>query len=175
MHHPFIDRGLRLAWNWVWLKTFKQESTLSMAVDLPQRIEHRSGRRPYLCSKTVWLITLMSLCHLQGCATTKTVTGSTNREATIGKTKEELLQCAGKPIREAIQNETVIFSYYREAPMLQESFPASKGSFPRPHHGCWATVQLKEERVMDIGYRSVPNTVDAVNLCEAIFQACHPQ
>lgn len=117
----------------------------------------------------------LSLCGLQGCATLQAPVESASRAAIIGKTKQELLQCAGTPIREASEHATVTFSYYKEAPMLQESFPASKGSFPRPHHGCWATVLLKEERVMDIGYRSVPDTIDGANLCDAIFTACLPQ
>ena len=171
VHRQTAPFGLELGM----AKNHTYDGTSSIAVDLPQRINNQSRRRPYLDSRTVWLIMLMSLCNLQGCATPKNMTGLANREATSGKSKEELLQCAGTPVREATQDEAVTFFYYREAPMLQESFPASKGSFPRPHHGCWATVLIKAGRVMDIGYRSVPDTIDSVNLCEAIFTACHPQ
>ena len=97
-----------------------------------------------------------------------------NRDATIGKTKEALLQCAGQPIREAVQNHSEIFLYYNEAPILEKSFPGSKGSFPLLHHGCWASVLLEDNRVTDIGYRSVPRTINAVDHCEAIFETCHP-
>lgn len=97
-----------------------------------------------------------------------------NPDATIGQTKDALLQCAGQPVREAVQNHSVLFLYYNEAPILEESFPASKGSFPRPHHGCWANVLLEDDRVTDIGYRSVPRTIDAVDHCEAIFEQCRP-
>lgn len=97
-----------------------------------------------------------------------------NPDATIEKTKEVLLQCAGQPVREAVQNQSVLFLYYNEAPMLEESFPASKGSFSRPHHDCWASVLLEVDRVTDIGYRSVPRTIDAVDHCEAIFENCRP-
>lgn len=97
-----------------------------------------------------------------------------NPDATIGQTKDALLQCAGQPVREAVQNHRVLFLYYNEAPILEESFPASKGSFPRPHHGCWASVLLEDDRVTDIGYRSVPQAINAVDHCEAIFEQCRP-
>ncbi len=175
VHHPFIDTTTLLTLELGAGENLREGSILLMAMDLPSRSQTRSHRWPYSDSRTVGLIVLMCLCNLQGCATPKTVTESANREATLGKSKEELLQCAGQPFREATQNDTVTFSYYKEAPMLQESFPASKGSFPRPHHGCWATVLLKEGRVTDIGYRSVPNTIDAMDLCEAIFRTCNSQ
>ena len=116
----------------------------------------------------------MSLCYVVGCATPRGETVLPNRDATIGKTKEALLQCAGQPIREAVQNHSEIFLYYKEAPMMEESFPGTKGSFPRPHHGCWASVLLEGDRVTDIGYRSVPPRIDAFDHCEAIFESCHP-
>lgn len=136
------------------------------------------GRLPHshLCDpgQTVSIIILMSLCHLAGCATPEPVRILPKRDATIGKTKEALLQCAGQPVREAVQNHSVRFLYYKEAPMLEESFPGSKGSVARPHHGCWASVLLEDDRVTDIGYRSVPRTIDAVDHCEAIFESCAP-
>lgn len=146
-----------------------------MAANLRQRIPSRPDGKSYVNSPARGLVLFVSLCALQGCATPQTPAESASQAAIIGKTKQELLQCAGTPIREASEHAIVTFSYYKEAPMLQESFPASKGSFPRPHHGCWATVLLKEERVMDIEYRSVPDTIDGVNLCEAIFTSCLSQ
>lgn len=126
-------------------------------------------------SRMVPLLVLMTLSYFHGCATPEQVAPVlSNREATIGKTKESLLTCAGQPIREAVTDHSQVLLYYKEAPMLQESFPASKGSFARPHYGCWASVLLEGDRVTDIGYRSVPSTMDALNLCEAIFEGCHP-
>jgi hypothetical protein len=122
----------------------------------------------------VSIISLIGLCYLTGCATPQLVTVLPNRDATIGKTKEALLQCAGQPVREEAQNRSIIFRYYKEAPMMEESFPGTKGSFPRPHHGCWASVLLEGDRVTDIGYRSVPPHIDAFDHCEAIFETCHP-
>jgi len=122
----------------------------------------------------VGLLLVMGLCYLVGCATQGLVTVLPNRDATIGKSKEALLACAGEPTRQTVEGHSVIFLYYKEAQMLQESFPGSKGSFPRPHHGCWASVLLEGDQVSDIGYQSVPSTIDALNHCEAIFAACNP-
>jgi len=120
------------------------------------------------------IISLIGFCYLTGCATPQLETEFPNRDATIGKAQEALLQCAGQPVREAVQNHGKLFLYYKEAPMMEESFPGSKGSFSRPHHGCWASVLLEDDRVTDIGYRSVPTTIDALDHCEAIFKNCHP-
>jgi hypothetical protein len=126
------------------------------------------------CHRIVRFTVILAFCYFGGCALPEPVPVLPNREATLGKTKEALLQCAGQPIREAVQNHSVIFLYYKEAPMMEESFPGTKGSSPRPHHGCWASVLLEEDRVTDIGYRSVPPRIDALDHCEAIFQTCHP-
>lgn len=118
---------------------------------------------------------LMTLSYFHGCATLAQVTPALpNRDATIGKTKGSLLACAGQPIREAVTDHSTVLLYYKEAPMLEESFPASKGSFARAHHGCWASVLLEGDRVTDIGYRSVPSSSDALDHCEAIFEGCNP-
>lgn len=129
---------------------------------------HRLGK----ISLTAWLSILAGLCCLHGCATPEPVRVFPNREAAIGKTTENLVQCAGQPLRQEVQGNKTLFLYYKEAPMLQESFPASKGSFPKPHHGCWAKVVLEEGRVTGIGYQSDPDTFDALSQCEAIFAAC---
>ncbi|ALA59405.1 hypothetical protein [Nitrospira moscoviensis] len=123
---------------------------------------------------TACLLILTGLGGFQGCATPEPVSVVPNREATIGKTKETLLSCAGQPIREAVQNDSVLFLYYKETSMLEKSFPTSKGSFPRAHRGCWASVLLERDRVTDIGYRSVPSGIDALDHCEAIFEGCNP-
>jgi hypothetical protein len=97
-----------------------------------------------------------------------------NREATIGVSRDALLACAGQPTRQTVEDPQVVLQYYKEAEMLEESFPGSKGSFPRPHRGCWASVVLEGNRISDIGYQSVPSTIDAIDQCEAIFAGCNP-
>ena len=75
------------------------------------------------------------------------------------------------PIREARPQESLILMYYKEAPMLQESYFTSKGSRSGVHHGCWAQVLLEGDQVTDLGYQSVPRSVDALDKCEEILAA----
>ncbi|MCK6498669.1 MAG: hypothetical protein L6Q38_04230 [Nitrospira sp.] len=88
------------------------------------------------------------------------------------KTRAEVLACAGPPLQERQEGGATVLRYYREAPLLEESMVSSKTSRPTVHHGCWATVVLREERVEGVHYRFVPSSVDASNDCEAIFARC---
>ena len=76
------------------------------------------------------------------------------------------------PEREGSHEELTLLRYYREAPLLQESMIGSKGSTPGTRHGCWGTVVLKDGKVLEVRYRSVPAGVDATDRCEEIFDLC---
>ncbi len=119
----------------------------------------------------------MSLCLgtflvLGGCAAAPRLEGNPNQQAMVGKTKDQVLACAGRPLKQATDHDLTLLRYYREAPMLEESFATSKASRPGVHRGCWAIVVLEEDRVSDVIYRFVPNTVDASRECEDIFESC---
>jgi hypothetical protein len=114
------------------------------------------------------------LAWLAGCATPAQVAQYPNQQRMIGKSKAEVLTCAGTPRKEMMHEGALLLRYYREAPMLEESAPVSKGSFPTIHHGCWATAVIENDRVTDVIYQFVPPTIDASNDCEAIFDACVP-
>jgi len=116
--------------------------------------------------------TLLGLLGLGGCATAPRLEGNHNQQALVGKTKDQVLSCAGSPLRQATEGELTLLRYYREAPILEESFATSKASRPGIHHGCWATVILQEGRVVEVQYRFAPSTVDASNDCEEIFEPC---
>jgi hypothetical protein len=90
----------------------------------------------------------------------------------VGQTRQRLLSCAGHPIQERRHGETLLFRYYREAPMFEESFVGSKGSKAGLHHGCWATVSVEGEQVTGVEYRSVPEWVGHYDHCEEIFLPC---
>ena len=115
---------------------------------------------------------LLGLLGLGGCATAPRLEGNHNQQALVGKTKDQVLSCAGSPLRQATEGELTLLRYYREAPILEESFATSKASRPGIHHGCWATVILQEGRVVEVQYRFAPSTVDASNDCEEIFEPC---
>lgn len=117
-------------------------------------------------------LNILCLLWLAGCATPAQVGDYPNQQKMIGKSKTALLACAGAPTKEQTRNEALLLQYYREAPMLEESSPVSKGSFPTVHHGCWATVVVTEDYISEVRYRFVPPTFDASNDCEEIFESC---
>jgi hypothetical protein len=116
-------------------------------------------------SLAVWLI---------GCAASQPTGPNPLGKTLLGKSKQELIVCAGNPLRETKTAEGTILSYYKEAPILEESLPFLKGSISGAHHGCWAHLLMEEERVVGVEYRSVPRSVDATNHCEEMFQTCVP-
>ena len=89
----------------------------------------------------------------------------------IGKTRTELLQCAGTPLREVPYAHGVVFRYYKEAPMFEESRPFLKGSIAQEHHGCWASLLLEQDEVTGVEFRPVPEGSE-YDHCEEIFLRC---
>ncbi|HEU4685654.1 MAG TPA: hypothetical protein VFS39_14195 [Nitrospira sp.] len=94
------------------------------------------------------------------------------KKALIGKTRQDLLTCAGPPISEAASEGQLVFVYYKEASQLEESFPGSKSSFAKVHHGCRATIVFRDDRVSDVHYESDPSSYRDENHCEEIFESC---
>ncbi|MBU6435296.1 MAG: hypothetical protein KJS98_18465 [Nitrospirae bacterium] len=109
-----------------------------------------------------------------GCTTTpsETPAPSSTQQALVGKTKQELLTCAqGRPEEKTVDEITVL-KYYKEASLLEESFPGTKSSFARVHHGCWATLRLTRDVVTEVQYRSVPMDYQDDDHCDEIFALC---
>ena len=94
------------------------------------------------------------------------------QQALIGKTKQELLACAGKPVGEFTDGDRIVVVYYKEASVLEESFPSSKSSFPMVHHGCRATISLEQDRVDEVRYESIPRSYRDEDHCEELFSSC---
>ncbi|MBH0203301.1 MAG: hypothetical protein HP496_13635 [Nitrospira sp.] len=109
---------------------------------------------------------------LVSCSTPAHVGEYPNQQRMMGQSQSAILACAGTPKKETIDGERTVLRYYREAPILEESRPVGKGSFATIRHGCWATVILSDDRVVDVQYRFVPPTFDASNDCEEIFETC---
>lgn len=107
-----------------------------------------------------------------GCATSPPTEHAHARQAIIGKTKEQVLSCAGKPIQELQTSQGTVLRYYKEAPMFEESTVFLKGSRPAAHHGCWASLLLAEHRIVGAEYKSAPESLEEVRLCEQIFESC---
>jgi hypothetical protein len=90
----------------------------------------------------------------------------------VGKTKKEILSCASVRPDERTVGEVTVLKYYKEASLLEESFPGTKSSFPRTHHGCWATLRLTNDEVTEVQYRSVPKDYVGDDHCDEIFAPC---
>jgi len=111
---------------------------------------------------------------LAGCSIPAQVGEYPNQQRMAGKSKAVILACTGAPKKEMKEGEFTLLRYYREAPILEESQPVGKSSFSTVRHGCWATVILSDDYVVDVHYRFVPPTFDASNDCEEIFEPCLP-
>ena len=115
---------------------------------------------------------LVGCAGLFACAGPQSVEPNPIGQALLGKSRQELVACAGSPLQETKTVEGTVLSYYKEAPMFEESFPFSKSSRPGAHHGCWAHLLMGEDRVVGVEYRSVPPSVHATDHCEEIFHTC---
>jgi hypothetical protein len=131
--------------------------------------------RKIIQAKMIRTISALVLCMavwLIGCAASQPTPLNPIGEALLGKSKQELVSCAGNPLGETKTAEGTVLTYYKEAPMLEESFSSSKASRSGVHHGCWAHLLMGDDRVVGIEYRSAPQSVDATDHCAEIFQTC---
>ena len=119
------------------------------------------------------VLTVIAAALVLACQSAPPITeGYPHQHSLKGKSKEQVLACAGTPLREWQNGEFTLLRYYREAPLLEESMVSSKSSRPTVHHGCWATVTLQHNQVNQVHYRFVPGSVDSSNDCEEIFARC---
>ena len=94
-------------------------------------------------------------------------------EVLKGKTKQELLACAGAPRRVSMSEGLTSLLYEEAAELVELSVPGAKSSGSRDvPHRCRATVTLNENRVTDVRYESVPAWIWAEDHCEGIFLRC---
>ena len=92
-----------------------------------------------------------------------------------GKTKQDLLACAGAPQRESTSQGLTAMVYQEEAELVELSIPGAKSSGARSiPHSCRATVIIKDGRVTDVRFESVPEWIGAEDHCEEIFLRCSP-
>ena len=109
---------------------------------------------------------------LSGCAASQPIEPNPVGKALLGKSNQKLVACAGNPLQETKTAEGTVLKYYREASMLEESFPFSKGSRAGAHRGCWAFLLLVDDRVIGVEYNAAPSTLNTSDLCERIFETC---
>lgn len=139
-------------------------------------LEDLNMRMLLLGSGTRYLILefllMVGFVGLIGCAAFQPIEPNPIGKVLLGKSKQELISCAGNPLRETKTAEGTVLTYYKEAPMFEESSSLSKGSRSGVHHGCWAHLLMGDDRVVGVEYRPVPRSVDANNHCDEIFHAC---
>jgi hypothetical protein len=133
-------------------------------------------RMPLLGSGTMHLVLefliMVGFVGLIGCAASQPIAPNPMGKALLGKHKQELVSCAGNSLEETKTAEGTVLTYYKEAPMFEESFSLSKGSTSGAHHGCWAHLLMGDDRVVGVEYRSAPRSVDSTDHCEEIFRTC---
>jgi hypothetical protein len=88
-----------------------------------------------------------------------------------GKTREQILACAGPPT-EWKSNDGAVLIYYRSAWSLARSPAAQESALTGSRPGCRALLVLKHDRVDDVHFLSVPESADAVDHCRRIFSGC---
>jgi hypothetical protein len=120
----------------------------------------------------VSILAVLAWLQVSGCATPAMDKSYSAQHALIGKPRQVVLSCAGQPLGETTRGKASVLIYYKEAPMLEESFMGSKGSLPRAHHGCRAKVTLEDDKVVSVTYQSVPSSIGAEDHCEEIFENC---
>ena len=120
----------------------------------------------------VAILAVWSWLQVSGCATPTSEKSYPAQHALIGKPRQAVVSCAGPPVGETRSGKAAVLAYYREAPMMEESFMGTKGSVPRPHHGCRAKVTLEDDTVVSVTYQSVPSSIAAEDHCEEIFENC---
>jgi len=125
-----------------------------------------------MMSRTLASLGLCWCLWLTSCATPAQVAEYPNQQQMVGKPQSAILACVGQPKKETQEGRFTLLRYYREAPIFEESQPVGKGSVSTIRHGCWATVVLTDDQVVEVRYRFVPPTFDASNDCEEIFEPC---
>lgn len=126
---------------------------------------------PWPSFKSSWFGGLSCLVLL-GCTIAPQGATVSPGQVLLGKSKQEVVACAGTPLREVPVSGGIVLKYYKEASMFEESFVASKGSRAGIHHGCWASISISEDRVIGVEYKSVPTPGIADDHCDEIFKAC---
>jgi hypothetical protein len=125
-------------------------------------------------------VTSMGLLALTGLLLIACAGGPADRSSAVkmadvlkGKTKQGLLACAGAPQRESTSEGLTEMVYQHDAELVERSVPSAKSSGARDvPHSCRATVMLKDDRVTDLRYESVPAWLGAEDHCEEIFVRC---
>lgn len=118
------------------------------------------------------LVGAACLLFVLGCQPVPKAEPSAVQAGLIGKTKQDILACAGAPTHETTADDAATLTYYKRASPLEHFFSATRSSVACPRRGCEATVTLKDGRVTSVQYRAEPEALDGCEACDAIFADC---
>jgi len=109
---------------------------------------------------------------LSGCATPTPERPASPAYDLKGKTRQELLACAGYPTSESKRGKGPVLVYYREAWTLERNPTSIEGSMKASRPGCQAEITLEDDRVTDARYVPIPESAGTVDHCRRIFSRC---
>nr|MBI3613245.1 hypothetical protein [Nitrospirota bacterium] len=115
-----------------------------------------------------------SLLLVLGCQPAPKAESSAAHSGLIGKTKQEIVTCAGPSRSEAHRGQQTVLIYHKDAPAFDHSFFGSKASVGAVHHECTAVLTLQDDRIVEVEYRPEPPSVAGEDHCEEIFYSCVP-
>jgi len=134
----------------------------------------RHGKSLRRCSASSILIAAAGGLVGLGCQPIPKAEPSAIQAGLIGKTKQEIISCAGPSLSETLRGQQTVSIYHKDAPALDQSFFGSKASVGTVHHDCTAVLTFKDDRVAAVEYRPDPPSVAGIDHCEEIFYRCSP-
>ncbi|SPP66306.1 conserved exported hypothetical protein [Nitrospira lenta] len=122
------------------------------------------------------LLLALTPAAISSCIETPSSRLVTAKDTLLGKSESEVVACAGAPRTASSQDRVKVLTYQKSSGPLEGSFPGIKGSRPEgARHGCTATLTLQDDRVIQVQYRTTPDSSDLHEHCEEIFRCCVPQ
>ena len=88
--------------------------------------------------------------------------------------EEELLACAGPPLRRVTQDEAMFLLDVNHAGALDRTCAESKGNISDIRHGCEANITVQAGTVTPAHYRPFPEGSGAYGHSDRIFMQCLP-
>ncbi len=128
--------------------------------------------KPLLPPRYLRMPALFILAVVAACAANPAAPDDDIRKSLLGKSRAEILACAGLPAQENQTEQGLVLRYYKEAPMFDESGVFLKGSQPGVHRGCWVSLLFEKDHVVGAEYRSAPESLGDVQLCHRIVESC---
>jgi hypothetical protein len=120
------------------------------------------------------IVIWVSMVGLSACRTSPEAESFSTQQALLGMEEQDILACAGPPLRRVTRGEETVLLYVQRADTLDRTFAGSKGSVSDIRHGCEADITVQAGKVTNVRYRPFPEGSGAYDHCEAIVSKCVP-